>query len=123
MERVRWATRWSLFTAGYFAAYFLSTALPTPLVWYLPTLRRFELTTHPLGLASDLYGRVALSLAAGAGVFFLARFPLARASEEQARRWLARSLVWSATLLVFTAGLYVYLLAGRSLAPGAAASP
>jgi hypothetical protein len=68
---------------------------------------------HPTGLAADFYGRVLLALAVGALAGAVGRALVGRASLEAQRRWLKPVLAWSAGLLLFTAGLYVFLLVGR----------
>ncbi len=48
---------------GFYAAWFLSSVVPTPLLWYLPLARRFEFATVATELGMDFYGRLLLSLA------------------------------------------------------------
>lgn len=107
------AASWSCFGAGYLAAYFASTAVPPRLPWYYPTERRFSFESHPTGVAADFYGRVLLCLIVGALCFGIARLVLGRFDEARLARALRTTTVWCATLLVFTAALYVYLLAFR----------
>lgn len=105
------------FALGYLTAYFLSTAIPTPLLWYYPLQHRFQWQVHPTGLAADFYGRVLLSLASGAATWLL--------SHVLGKRFVALSrstvvhglLVWVAGLLLFTSGLYVSLLVHREPLP------
>lgn len=105
------AVRPAAFALGYLAAFFLSSVIAVPLVWYYPVERRFAFEAHPTGLASDFYGRVLLSVAAG-GIFAV----LARPGWTGPR---ARTLLplWIATLLLFTAGLYAFVLAHRLVIP------
>jgi hypothetical protein len=51
---------------GFYAAWFLSSVVPLPLVWYLPLARRFEFAPVVPGLAMDFYGRLLLAIAVGA---------------------------------------------------------
>ena len=116
-EGLRRAAALAAFAVGYLFAYFLSTAVPTKLLWHLPLERRFTFEVRPLALGADFYGRVLLSLLAGAVSMLLARGALRGSSAESLRRWLHRLLGWTLVLLVFTAGLYVYLLASRQPIP------
>ena len=45
-------------------------------------------------------------------------FALAKATEDAARRFLTRALVWSASLFILSGGLYLFLLVGRVLQTG-----
>lgn len=112
-SRLLQATTWSCFGAGYLAAYFVSTALPPKLPWYYPLEHRFAFQAHATGIAADFYGRVALCLIAGAIVAGVAYAVLRSWTEPRLQRALRTSGVWCATLLVFTAALYIYLLAFR----------
>jgi hypothetical protein len=51
---------------GFYGAWFLSSVIPTPLLWYLPLARRFEFATVVTELGMDFYGRLLLCLAVGA---------------------------------------------------------
>ena len=95
-------------TVAYLAAWFLSTALPTPLLWHFPLEHRFSFETHPLGLGADFYGRLVLCLAAFAVTF--GAVTLSRAARVQ---WLRALSVWAIALLLFTSGMYLSLLAAR----------
>ena len=105
------------FAAGYLATFFVSTALPTPLLWYLPLERRFAFAVRPMGLAADFYGRVLLSLAVGGLAAFIGHLLFRRATGARLERALRVLSVWTFALLVFTAAMYIYLLAGRTALP------
>jgi len=107
----------SALCAGYLATYFVSTALPTPLFWYAPLGRHVVWSVHPAELACDFYGRVALALAVGAACGALAWALTRGASPARLARALRLLGAWTAALLVFTAALYVYRLAGRRGSP------
>jgi hypothetical protein len=107
----------AFFGAGYLVSYFVSTSVPTPLLWYYPLERRFGFSVRSTGLAMDFYGRFLLAFAVGGVALLVARAVLARASAATCARALRLGTVWSAVLLVFTAGLYVYLLWARTPFP------
>jgi small-conductance mechanosensitive channel len=104
---------WGLFGVGYLTAYFLSTAIATPVIWYYPVERHFAFEYRPHGLAADFYGRLLLSLFSGFVVASIGRLVVRRTATERSERWLTPVLAWSAALLLFTASLYIYLLVGR----------
>ena len=110
---------WLAFGVGFYAFYFLSSAVPTRLVWYYPLERRFAFELASTGLAMDYYGRLLFSVATGAAAHLAARFALGARLLEVRRAWLQRMAVWSFGLLVFTAGLYLYSVGGRETAPEA----
>jgi hypothetical protein len=103
------AVPWVAFAIGYLAAWFISSALPVPLLWHLPLERRFTFEVHPLGLAADYYGRLLLCLSIG-GLSWLAGRLLARRLRAE---WFPGLCVWCLAILLFTAGLNLYVLAGR----------
>lgn len=105
------------FAVGYLAAYFLSTALPTPLLWHLPVERRFTFEVRPLALGADFYGRLLLSLASGGLALLIARAALRLSPLESMRRWVFRLFGWALILLLFNAGLYAYTLSSRTPIP------
>ena len=111
------ALAWMMGAAGYLAAYFASTVVRVPLVWYFPVERRFSFETHAAGQAMDFYGRVLFSLVVGAAAFGLGVAVFRRAPESAQARWALRLVVWCASLLAITAGLYVYTLYGRQAVP------
>jgi hypothetical protein len=106
------AAPWAAFAVAYLAAWFVSSALPTPLLWHLPLEHRFVFAVHPLELGADYYGRVLLCLAAGALGFFAAR-----AARPRRPEWLTTLLAWSMGLLAFCAALCIYTLAHRQPIP------
>ena len=108
---------WMLGATGYLAAYFASTVLPVPLVWYFPVERRFSFEAHASGQAMDFYGRLLFSLAAGALALGLGRVVFRRLPASAQPRWAIRLVVWCGSILAVTGGLYLYLLAGRHAAP------
>ncbi|MBK7865394.1 MAG: hypothetical protein IPJ65_43715 [Archangiaceae bacterium] len=115
--RLRLSAAWALAVAGYALAFLVSSVVPTPLVWYFPLERRFSFEVRPSALAMDFYGRVLLSVLSGAVVFALARLALRRTGPEASRQWVRRALAWSAALLVFSAGLYAFVLWHRAVTP------
>jgi hypothetical protein len=103
------------FCLGYVATYFLSTALPTPLIWYYPLERKVAWGLHPMGVAADFYGRVGLSVVGGLVLVALARgFPV-RTRENPV--WTYRLVSWIVGLLFLTAGLYIFSLIHRQPIP------
>ncbi len=115
--RMASALSWGAFGVGYYACYFLSTAVHSPLLWYLPIERRFAFGTYVPGLAADYYGRELLCVVAGALAFVAARFGFGRGAAPSASRWLRVVTVWSAVLLALTASQYVASLALRHPTP------
>lgn len=107
------AVPWAAFAAAYLSAWFVATAVPLPLVWYLPLGRRFLFAAHTPELAVDYYGRVLLCLLAGAAAALVAQAAARRG------RWLSTLLVWSLGLLAFTSSLTIYTLAHRQPIPAA----
>jgi hypothetical protein len=108
---------WGFFGAAYLACYLLSTALPTPLLWYHPVGGHFTFEVQPAGLAINYYGRLLFSLLAGGVGYLLGLWLSSRLAPEARVRWLTRVTAWTAALLVFTVGLYLYTLIGRPLTP------
>jgi hypothetical protein len=47
---------------GFFAAFFVSSVVPTPLLWYLPRSGQVVFATAVTELGMDFYGRLLLSL-------------------------------------------------------------
>lgn len=101
------------FAFGYLAAYFLSTVLPTRLFWYYPLARQFRFQVHPDGLAMDFYGRVLLSLGWGCVSLIAVRLLLRTVPTWGRGEVVHALLVWVVGSFLFTAGLYVFLLAHR----------
>jgi hypothetical protein len=102
---------------GYLTAYFAATVVRLPIVWYFPVERRFSFEVHPAGQAMDFYGRVLMCVVVGAAGFGLGELLFRRAPPDTHARWAWRLVVWCASLLVLTGGLYVYTLWGRQGAP------
>ncbi len=115
--RARQALSWGLFAVGYTGAFLASSLFRTPLLWYFPLERRFSVEVRPQGLAADFYGRVLLCLAAGGCAFLIARVSFRGASTQTCDTWTRRAIGWSAVLLVFSAGLYAFMLWHRVLTP------
>jgi hypothetical protein len=116
-SRLRGALAWALFCVGYAAAFLLSSTLPIPVLWYFPLERRFSFEVRPTGIAADFYGRVLLCLIAGAASFLLGRLVFRGSAPGTSVRWLDRALGWSAALLLFSAGLYMFVLWHRVTTP------
>jgi hypothetical protein len=112
---MRSALEWAAACVGYLAAYLISTVLPTPLLWHLPVERRFTFEVRPLALGADFYGRLLLSVVAGAAAWDVAR--LALRSRQPTRQQLQVALAWTLSLLCFTAGLYLWTLVARTPIP------
>jgi hypothetical protein len=111
------AMSWLAFAFAYLLAYFLSTVIPTALLWYYPLLHRFQWQVRSNGLAMDFYGRLLLCLLCGfAGMLLLRllRGPLRSLGEVRTTHGL---LVWVAGLFLFTGGLHVSLLLHRDPRP------
>jgi hypothetical protein len=51
---------------GFYVAWFLSSVISTPLLWYLPLERRFVFASVVTELGMDFYGRLLLALVAAA---------------------------------------------------------
>jgi hypothetical protein len=62
-------------------------------------------------------GRVLLATVAGAVASLLGRALIARRDEPGQQAALELTTAWAAALLLFTAALYVYILAGRNPLP------
>lgn len=104
------ATRSALLGAtGFFAAYFLSSVIPTPLLWYLPLSGRFVFATVVTEVGMDFYGRLLLSLVGGAAAALLARV-----WRTAPVRTLA---VWSLSSLALCVALEVIVLSQRNPVP------
>jgi hypothetical protein len=111
------ALPWLLFAIGYLSAWFVSTTVPTPLLWHLPLERRFTFEVRPLQLGADFLGRLLLSLAAGA-LCSLGRLALPGLLPQRWRPLLLRCLtLWATGLLLLTACLYLVLLLHRQPIP------
>lgn len=108
---------WALFCVGFVFANFLSAAVPMPLLWHLPVQRRFTFEVRPLALGADFYGRVLLSLAAGALAAAAARLAIRRRWLQPRPEWLRGAVVWLVVVLLFTSGLYLYILRARQVIP------
>lgn|GEM_PF-1731909 len=98
---------------GYLAAWFVSTALPTRLLWHLPVEHRFTYEFHPLTLGADFYGRLLLCLAVGGLCCGAAALALRLGKIEPRATWLRGLLFWAFGLLLFTSGMYLNILASR----------
>ena len=108
---------WALFCVGYVFTNFLTQAVPMRLLWYLPLARQFTFERRPLVLGVDFYGRVLTSLIAG-GLCALATVLVLRTRRVAPRpAWLRGVSVWLIGLLLFTSGLYVYILRARQPIP------
>ncbi len=104
---------WLAFAFAFLAAFFISTAVPTRLLWYDPLAHRFLFALRPGGIAMDFYGRVLLCLACGGAGLLLSRL-LFRQVPSLLRAEVGYGLViWITGLLLFTGGLYVSLLQHR----------
>ena len=99
--------------AAYLAAWFLSTALPTRLLWHLPVEHRFTYEVHPLTLGADFYGRLLLCMGVGALATGAAALALRLWNIELRVGWLRALLIWTFGLLLFTSGMYLNILASR----------
>ncbi len=110
---------WALFCVGYLAANFVSVAVPMPLLWHLPVERRFTFEVRPLALGADFYGRVLLSLVAGALVAAAAGWAIRRRLLQARPVWLRGTLIWLIVVLLFTSGLYISVLRARQPIPAA----
>ncbi len=58
---------------GFYVAWFLSSVIPTPLLWYLPLARRFVFATVVTELGMDFYGRLLLAFAVALAAAALTR--------------------------------------------------
>lgn len=96
------ATRGALLGAtGFFAAYFLSSVIPTPLLWYLPLSGKFVFATVVTEVGMDFYGRLLLSaLVGGLGAGLSRAWPTAPVKTLAA--WLISSLVLCVALEAVT---------------------
>lgn len=104
------ATRAALLGAtGFFAAYFLSSVIPTPLLWYLPLSGRFVVATVVTEVGMDFYGRLLLSVLVG-GVAAL----LSRAWPTAPVKTLA---AWTLSSLALCVALEVVTLSQRNPVP------
>ena len=108
---------WALFCVGYLFMSFLSAAVPMPLLWHLPVERRFTFEVRPLALGVDFYGRVLVSLAAGALLAAAAWVMIRRRLLKPRPEWLRGAMVWIVVVLLFTSGLYIYILRARQPIP------
>lgn len=97
------------FGIGFYAAWFLTSVTPTPLLWYLPLAHRFELAITVTELGMDLYGRLLVALVAG----------LVSAAPVQwlARRNLTTLTAWLLVCLGLCASLELIVLARRNPTP------
>ena len=104
------ATRAALLgTTGFFAAYFLSSVIPTPLLWYLPLAGRFVFATVVTEVGMDFYGRLLLSVLVGGLAAMLARvWPTAPVKTLAA---------WSLSSLALCVALEVVTLSQRNPVP------
>lgn len=110
---------WALFCVAYVFTYFVSTAVPVPLLWHLPVERRFTFEVRPLALGADFYGRVLWCLAAGGLAAAGGRLALRGQRLQPRPEWLRTLVIWLAGLLLFTSALSVYVLKARQPIPAA----
>ena len=104
------ATRVALGGAvGFYAAWFLSSVIPTPLLWYLPLSGDFVFATIVTELGMDFYGRLLLSVGAGAVSALLAR------AWRQAP--ISTLAVWTLSTLALCVALEVTVLSRRNPVP------
>ena len=99
------------FAIGYLGAFFVSSVLPLPLLWYFPVEHRFAFAAHPLGLGADFYGRLLFALAVGALAAWVVR------PSWGGRRAPVMLSAWIAGLVVFAAAFYLFVLAHRLVIP------
>ncbi len=110
---------WALFCVGFLFMNFLSAAVPMPLLWHLPVQRRFTFEVRPLALGVDFYGRILWSLIAGALAAAAAHLAIRRRWLQPRPDWLRGAVVWMVVVLLFTSGLYLYILRARQVIPAA----
>ena len=104
------ATRAALLGAtGFFAAYFLSSVIPTPLLWYLPLSGRFVFATVVTDLGMDFYGRLLLCV-----LVWSAAAALSRAWPTAPVKTLA---AWSLSSLALCVALELITLSVRHPVP------
>ena len=94
---------------GFYAAWFLSSVIATPLLWYLPLSKRFIFATVVTEVGMDLYGRLLLSLVAG-----IATALLVRVWNTAPLKTLA---AWTLTSLALCVALEVTVLSQRQPVP------
>jgi hypothetical protein len=93
---------------AFYATWFLTSVLPTPLPWYLPLTRRFVLATVVTELGMDFYGRLLFALVAAMLVALAAR------------RWappLRLLAAWALSTLALCVALEVTVLSRRVPVP------
>lgn len=116
-EPIERAVPWAVFCVAYVFTYFVSTAVPVPLLWHLPVERRFTFEVRPLALGADFYGRVLLCLVVGGLAAGLAWIMLRGRRVHLRPEWLRGLVVWLVSLLLFTSALSVYVLRARQPIP------
>ena len=119
---MRAAFCWAVTAVAFWAAWFASSALQLPLLWYLPVERRFVFGPAPGGIAMCVWGQLLLSSAIAALCAGAAALIVRRREIERPHVWL--SVGWCALLLCFVVGYFAFALWGRvpmiTLAPGVA---
>ena len=122
MIDARAAFCWAVTAVAFWAAWFASSALQLPLLWYLPLERRFVFGHAPDGIAMCVWGQLLLSSVVAAVCAGTAALIVRR--REIPRPVVLLSAGWCALLLCFVVGYFAFALWGRvpmiTLAPGLA---
>ena len=73
---------------GFAGTFFLLQLIPTPLFWYHPLERVFQLERRPRGLAMDFYGRTLWAALAAGALYPLGFFAGGKLTFTRERVWL-----------------------------------
>lgn len=111
MNDARAAFSWAVATVSFWAAWFASSALQLPLLWYLPVEHRFVFGHNPGGLAMCFWGQLLFSAAIAAGVAVTTGAIVRRRELGPLHVWL--SVAWCSLLLCFVVGYFAFALWGR----------
>ena len=96
---------------AFWAAWFVSAALPVPLLWYLPLEHRLVFGAQPAGLAMCLWGQLLFSGAIAGSTAGAIWFAARRRDVGRSHVWL--SVAWCALLVCFVVGYFAFAMWGR----------
>lgn len=114
MKEAGTAVALALASAAFGAAFFLTSTLDVPLLWFDPVLGQASFGHRPSPVAIDWFGRTLLSSMAALIVFGAALFV---ANRRDASAFARMAIGWSCATFVLAASLYAAGLYGRRAEP------